>query len=421
MLRAPRLSAAAGRGLDPHAGRIRLLALALLGVLAVVGCSAGGAAAEPSVPHRAAAATSVAGRGNDASLTRHPRANTPRPGGQAARPVRLAGRGGAPPRRGGPVSRRGGPVSRRGGKRSRAPGYPAYFAASVSGSGRGARQGLALFSSSTGKLVRWLLHSKAGPTPVAVSPGGKWLYYYNQAALARSRCRANAFSEPWLWRVPVRGGPPHWAGIRSTSIAISPDGRMVAWVSARGCRRTLRITVWNRETGAIRRILLASNRRGSRNPVFGAQLSWAPDDTHLAVALAPDSGSNTLAVIDARQARSVAGARSIGPCAGRYVGCLDPAFDVRGRLSFLRWLEKGETLNEWVMRWRDGTATRLWRLNGSQSAGLGSIAVDRSGDAVLLESYSQYPEIWRLAAGHAALMLRSARAFVVLSPVWLGR
>src|SRR6266705_747875 len=120
------------------------------------------------------------------------------------------------------------------------------FVAAVSGTGQQARRGLAEFSSADGRLLRWLVRSRRSPLPVAVSPDGRWVYFYYQAALAL--CPDNGFSEPVLWRVPVRGGRPRQAGLATTSIAFSPDGRMVARTSSKNCGRTVWIVVRNRRT-----------------------------------------------------------------------------------------------------------------------------------------------------------------------------
>ncbi len=51
------------------------------------------------------------------------------------------------------------------------------------------------------------------------------------------------------------------------------------------------------------------------------------------------------------------------PAAPAQVGCLNPSFDVHGRLTFLDWLEAPSRSGEWTVRWRSGHATRLFKLN----------------------------------------------------------
>src|SRR6266702_4174042 len=118
-------------------------------------------------------------------------------------------------------------------------GYPAAFVAAVARSFRPGPRGLAVFSSSDGRLLRWLARSAPGPVPVSVSPDGRWLYYYNQDAPAPGRCPDTGFAGPVLRKVPTAGGRSRRAGLRTPGIAFSPDGRMVAYtVSSRcGARR----------------------------------------------------------------------------------------------------------------------------------------------------------------------------------------
>jgi hypothetical protein len=298
-------------------------------------------------------------------------------------------------------------------------GYPAAFVAAVSGGSGMTRRGLAVFSSGDGHIVRWLVRSARDLLPAAVSPDNRWVYYFNQAALAPGRCPRNRFTEPAMWRVPARGGPARRSGIRTTSIAFSPDGRMVAYISTRRCGSTVWIIVHDQRAGTTRRILLARNARTSNNPIFSAQLSWAPDDTRLAVAVAPAAAINALYVLNTRRAVRLP-AHAIRPCDGPVDECLDPAFDVRGRLTFLKWRNLNSRIPEWVVRWQKDSAIRLIRLSRNQSAGVtASIAVDRVGNAILLAGGLRQREIWRWSGDRIALILGGSRRQVVTSPLWL--
>jgi hypothetical protein len=301
-------------------------------------------------------------------------------------------------------------------------GYPAAFVAAVSHSIRLAPHGLAVFSSSDGRLLRWLVRSASDPVPVSLSPDGRWLYYYDQA-LTRGGCPRTGFVDPVLRKVPAGGGRPRRAGLTTPSIAFSPDGRMLAYTASSDCGRVIRIVVRNRQTGSTRRIILAHNDLRGNNQIGSAQLSWAPDDAHLAVAVAPAAAINTLSVINALRARNASTARSIPPCAGENSGCLDPAFDVRGRLTFLEWREAAVTSSfaEWVIRWHRGRAEQLFRLSREQRGGAASITVNRTGNAVLLEGGTHYPEIWRWHRGNLTLILRSTPKRVVWRPLWMSR
>lgn len=72
------------------------------------------------------------------------------------------------------------------------------------------------------------------------------------------------------------------------------------------------------------------------------------------------------------------------------------------------------------MRWHEGRAIRLLRLSREQGAdATASIAVDRAGNAVLLEGGLRLPEIWRWSGGRLQLVLTSTPQMVVTSPLWL--
>jgi hypothetical protein len=302
-------------------------------------------------------------------------------------------------------------------------GYRAAFAAAVAGSIKSDPQRLAVFSAWDGRLLRWLVRRAPDPVPLSVSPNGRWLYYYNQGASARGGCPSTGFVDPVLWKVPVGGGRPRQADVRTPSIAFSPDGRMVAYTASADCGRVVRIVVRNRRTGATRRIVLARNDLTGQ-PTFTAQLSWAPDDTHLAVAVAPAAAINVLSVINALHATNAITARPIPPCAGGNSSCLDPAFDIRGRLTFLKWQATPTTasITEWVIRWQRGQAKELFRLSAAQSPGTASasIAVSATGNAVLLEGGTRYPRIWRWYHGTLSLILRSTSRRVAWRPLWLS-
>jgi hypothetical protein len=299
--------------------------------------------------------------------------------------------------------------------------YPGAFVASTSDSA-GAASGLAVFSSANGRLIRWLVRSKSQPMPVAVSPGGAWVYYYYPAA-SKPQCPPEGFVEPRLWRVRITGGRPERADIRTTDLAFSPDGKMMAYTSEQNCGQTLLIVVRDQRTGATRRIIAAHNDLSGNGVISYAELSWAPDDVHLAVATEAAAAINTLVVIDARRAKDITRSQPIPPCASpaapAQVGCLNPSFDVHGRLTFLDWLEAPSRSGEWTVRWRNGHATRLFKLNRA-AAFFAGIAVDRTGNAILLEGYG-HDDIWRWYKGSLTLIRRSSRRLVLTNPLWLVR
>jgi hypothetical protein len=298
-------------------------------------------------------------------------------------------------------------------------GYPAAFVASATGAGT--RPGLAVFSSSDGHLLHWLVRSASQPVPVAVSPGGTWVYYYYPAA-PKPPCPATGFTEPQLWRVRVTGGRPQRTGIHTTDLAFSPDGKMLAYTAARKCGQTLLIVVRDLRTGMTRRIAAAHNDLSGNGVISAAELSWAPDDVHLAVAVEPSAAINAMVVIDASRATDITRTQPIAPCVSppstpAQVGCLDPSFAVDGRLTFLNTVETGSRSGEWVVRWQNRHAVRLFRLSRAMAFTAG-IAVDRSGNALLLEEFGP-SDIWRWSHGSRKLIRRPSRRLVVTSPLWL--
>jgi hypothetical protein len=301
---------------------------------------------------------------------------------------------------------------------------PASFVAAVYRNS--APQGLAVFSSSSGRLVRWLLHSTSGPAPAAVSADGRWVYYYNQSGL--KSCPSDGLILPALWRVKAGGGPPQKTGLRTDSFALSPDGKMSAYLSARHCGRTLWLMVRNRRTGHTRRIFLWHNAPTAFYQVATAQLSWAPDDVHLAVGLATAPAINGLSVINTRRVTNASTAPEIRPCNGGsssvQVGCVDPGFDVHGRLTFVKWRSPvSGAPSVLALRWYHDQTTRLFRFNRTQSKALNgqSLSVNRQGTAILLESYLTEPTIWRWARSSMALVFRSTPQRTLFGPMWLQR
>jgi dipeptidyl aminopeptidase/acylaminoacyl peptidase len=245
------------------------------------------------------------------------------------------------------------------------------------------------------------------------------VYFFRRSDQAPGHCQGTGFTEPALWRVSVAGGRPRPTDLRTTSLAISPDGRMVAYTSSRRCGRTIWVVVRDRKDGSTRRILLAHNVPTSNNPIETAQLSWAPDDRHLAIAVAPAVAINALYVVNARTADTLP-ATTIPSCGGRTDECLDPAFDHSGRLTFLKWRNQIGRIPERVIRWQPGRASRIFTLGRNQSAGgTASIAAGGADGAVLIEGGNRRHQIWRWSAGRMSLIRSSSRRMLVTDVVWL--
>jgi len=139
---------------------------------------------------------------------------------------------------------------------------------------------------------------------------------------------------------------------------------------------------------------------------------WRCDIAHPRVALKSFAFRSAIAAIAA-----VLAGRGLGSTP--HVGCLDPAFDRRGRLTFLGWQETASKSGEWVVRWHDGHATRLFRLR-RPAAFDAAIAVDQAGNAVLLAGYSSR-QLWRWSGGSLTLLRGPGVQPAVSNPVWLAR
>jgi hypothetical protein len=101
--------------------------------------------------------------------------------------------------------------------------------------------------------------------------------------------------------------------------------------------------------------------------------------------------------------------------------CLDPGFDLRTRLTFLKWRNELNPGPEWAMRLRHGRAVRLFLLSSDQSGYFtASIAVAREGNAVLLQGGRQAVEIWRWSGGRSQLLIRSTQPSRWWSPFRCG-
>ena len=135
-------------------------------------------------------------------------------------------------------------------------GYPAAFVAAVSRGIRFDPHGLAVFSASDGRLVRWLVRRAPDPVPVSVSPDGRWLYYYDQGTTP-----STAGARPPVSQIRRCGGcrprrPPAADQDQDARLAIQPrpdDGLHPEL----GLRPGHPDRGRNRRTGATRRIILA--------------------------------------------------------------------------------------------------------------------------------------------------------------------
>jgi hypothetical protein len=197
---------------------------------------------------------------------------------------------------------------------------------------------IGLFAAATGHLVR-VLRRHDDAELLTVSPTGKSLLYVNDPVFKQTpaACRATARRDGTgtVLRIPLSGGRPVDTGRHASVLALSPDGRMVAWVTG---EQLVRLHVRNRVTGRTRRFLIADNH-GIGNPTAVLGLAWAPSGKRLAISLGDTAVINWIHVMDpwtvARGGNTDSGVR------GCHTTCSAPAYSPAGHLMFLRQVRSG--------------------------------------------------------------------------------
>ncbi len=107
---------------------------------------------------------------------------------------------------------------------------PPVFAASCAPAkpDRGLGDRLALLSSRTGDLLRWLAPQPEGATDGVLSVRAGWVYFVRYPIDLSS---PSGSSGPAIWRVRVTGGRAQLVQAGASDYAVSPDGRAVAYVT----------------------------------------------------------------------------------------------------------------------------------------------------------------------------------------------
>jgi hypothetical protein len=198
---------------------------------------------------------------------------------------------------------------------------------------------IGVFAAATGRLIRVLRrHDDAGL--LTVDPAGKSLLYVNDPVFKQTpaACRATARRDGTgsVLRIPLSGGRPVDTGRRASSMALSPDGHMVAWVTG---EQVVRLHVRNRVTGRTRRLLIADNH-GKGNPTEIQGLAWAPGGNRLALSLSATAVISWIHVVDPWSTpRHVNADPEVRGC---HTTCSAPAYNPAGHLMFMRIVRSGE-------------------------------------------------------------------------------
>jgi len=235
---------------------------------------------------------------------------------------------------------------------------PAVFAASFplrsasTGGGPGAR--IALLSSRSGALLRWLTPRQDGMYDTVLSVHDGWVYFVRGVASGS------------IWRVSVAGGRPQLVQAGAVDYAVSPDGRAAAYAVSGSRLDVAELVVRNLVTGRRNTIVMATDpdRNANNWPPGISGLTWAPDDTHLAVHFYPTAAINSVLTFDAFTATTIrAGRAAPAPCPA----CeeLDPAYLASGALTYvIQRISSSGTASASLVAWQAGHRTTLLSLPG---------------------------------------------------------
>jgi hypothetical protein len=297
---------------------------------------------------------------------------------------------------------------------ARTPAYPARF---VARSMDTTAPGIAVFSTHSGQRLRRLTDDPRDIDPLLTRDRG-WVYFVR---VPPDPCPVQ------LERVPATGGAVQRvapAGYPGGPVAISPDGRMLAYIST-GARCRLdaaanTLVLVDLTTGQVHRI-----------EAITWAIAWSPDDRTLAV-VGPDlsTGRSVIKLVSQpmradsaqlRAARSIP-CPTVEPCAAT-----SPTFDARGALFYTAMISHEPGDRCWLSRCQDwsyalvsdqGGGTRvLSTQRPTGDAVLGTGVVDANGSAMIYRlPFNDGYRVWRWSrAGRAAVPAPGAGAG---QPVW---
>jgi len=220
---------------------------------------------------------------------------------------------------------------------------------------------LALLSSRTGALLRWLTPQPQGASDVVLSERDGWAYFVSYPIDITSPFDTLS---PAIWRVRVTGGPAQLVQAGATAYAVSPHGRAVATVVSADHGDVLKLVARNLVTGRQNTIIMATKPGPGANnwPPDISSLTWAPDDVHLAVQLSVTAAINSVLVFDAFTAATVGDGRTApAPCTvSDLCGEFDPAYLASGALTYLiQRLSRSGAARASLVAWQAGRRTTL--------------------------------------------------------------
>lgn len=216
---------------------------------------------------------------------------------------------------------------------------------------------LAVLSSRTGALLRWLAPPPRGATDMVLSVRDGWVYF------VRSRAGSGPGSgspAPAVWRVRLAGGRAQLVQAGASGYAVSPDGHAVAYVTGADHGNTVEIAARNLATGKRNTIIVAirPGPRANDWPPGVSGLTWAPDDVHLAVQFQLTAAIGGVLVFGAFAATTVTDGRA-GPasCTAADYQCAgaDPAYLASGVLTYvIQRISRSGATRASLAAWRPG-------------------------------------------------------------------
>jgi hypothetical protein len=285
---------------------------------------------------------------------------------------------------------------------------PPVFAASLPPAkpGRSLGDRLALLSSRTGDLLRWLTPQPEAATDGVLSVRDGWVYFVSYPTDASF---PSGSPSPAIWRVPVTGGRVQLVQDGASDYAVSPDGRAIAYVISADHGDVIELVARNLATGRRNTIIMATKPSPEANNwppgVFG--LTWAPDDVHLAVQFQLTAAINSVLVFDAFTATTIRdGQTAPTPCTVAYdYQCegYDPAYLASGALTYIiERLNRSGAVSASLVAWQAVHRTTLVSIPGGASQ---AYDMTSQGQAIWVDGPAQ-PKgpwtIWRWSGGAPA-------------------
>jgi hypothetical protein len=249
---------------------------------------------------------------------------------------------------------------------TQASSMPAVFAASLvytpahTGLSEGER--VALYSSQTGRMVRWLTPLQRNVSDSVLNVHDGWVYFLRTGT---------GSGGPSVWRVAEAGGAAQLVQAGATDYAVSQDGRDIAYVTSADHGRVVEVVARNLVSGKRNTIVMATDPCGCYNsfPPNIGELSWAPDDAHLAVTYQATAAISSVEVFGAFTGKTSSDGRTApAPCkldGGAQCTEYGAGYLADGALTYaVEQLSARGTADDSLYAWQGRTRTALLRSFG---------------------------------------------------------